>query len=145
MKRIFIPVILTFFSNLLFGYEIYTVTVTNTFGPCKIYTTHFWSDNDTPDNKKDDKYLGYDTIWDCPPDGNKLYKNFDIENSIFDPFEGLGMTDSDREKNPDFFKKLKIGDYKTKKEKLFKEIEGLSRTKIDISQKTGTVSTTEIK
>jgi hypothetical protein len=66
MKNLFFIIVVMLISQNIFSMEIYSHTETWQINEnCKLYTTHFWSDNDTPSDPTDDIYLGSDVILDC--------------------------------------------------------------------------------
>jgi hypothetical protein len=135
MKNLLIIVAILFISNFAFAIRIYSVTHTaNLNDDCIIYITYFFSDNDTPSDPKDDKFMGTDVIMKCRDAQN--FRGDDLNLGHYLP----------KLKEPEFEKynlirSMKYGEFNKNKERLLKEVDSLEKIKVEENREIKVIKT----
>lgn len=139
MKNIILIIVILFISNFAKAKRLYTVTQTiNINDDCYFFVTNFYSDNDTPDNPKDDKYLGTDVIMKCRDAqnfiGDDLYLGHylpKLEEPVFNKYN--------------LIRSMTFGEFNRNKERSLSEVESLEKIKIEDKREIKVIYTTKME
>lgn len=139
MKNLILIFAILFISNFAFAVRIYSVTSTaNLNEDCVLYVTNFYSDNDTPGDPKDDKYMGTDVIMKCRDAQNFIADDLylghylpKLEEPVFNKFN--------------LMRSMTFGEFNRNKELSLKEVESLEKIKIEDKKEIKVIYTTKME
>lgn len=139
MKNLILILAILFIYSFAQAERLYTVTQTiNINDDCYFFVTIFFSDNDTPDNPKDDKYMGTDVIMKCRDAQNFIADDLylghylpKLEEPVFNKYN--------------LIRSMTFGEFNINKERSLKEVENLEKIKIEDKRETKVIYTTKMK